>query len=59
MNHARICSSRLGRLSFFRCQRTFSGGSKTKLFLATGEFDFLGLFLYRLEGSKTNVFELP
>jgi len=31
MSHARICSSRLGRLRFCRCQRTRSGMSKTNL----------------------------
>jgi hypothetical protein len=32
--------------------------SKTLLCLATGEFDLSGLFLYRHDGSKTNVFEV-
>jgi hypothetical protein len=45
-------------------EKTFSGfhlreaksplRSKTLLFLATGEFDLSGLFLYRRDGSKTN-----
>ena len=34
ISHARICSSRLGRLSFCQCQRTLSGGS-TQLPLTT------------------------
>jgi hypothetical protein len=40
---------------FLRVSAYPLGGSKTKLFLATGEFDFSGLILYRRERSKTNV----